>query len=447
MNLISFVNLLNMSVKGSFVIVAVLIIRLIFRNRSAKERMPLWILVGLRLLIPVTVIRYGFSAVPRQVTYLGETAVSAAIESAERSGTDDPGAGAVVFGAVLVLWIIGVCLMLAYLIVSIRRMRERLAESVMIRPGVWACDRINTPFIFGLGNPKLYVPSFLEGEDLEYVISHEREHIRRHDQWWKPAAFVVLTLHWFNPFVWAAYFAFGRDVELACDEASTCWRGYEERKAYANALINCSSEEYIGVCPVAFGGGNLKGRIGAVMRNATPRILVTLLMCEVVLFGFCSEPMAAIYDYGLYSDVSMQTMKRFWDEQLDYTPGKRKYPYVDIEELAFEKDESEVTVYLWVLYELYHYEDGDVVCDLSQRDAVRVTAEETEYGYEITEYYIPEKEEYKDVFPLSVRAKVIHFDTLAEVQHNSCYYEAAKALIPLYENDGRMNGMSFEIIE
>ena len=118
MNLLSFVNLLNMSVRSIFVIGAVLIIRMLFRKRSAMERMPLWVLVGLRLVVPVTLIRYGLSVVPRQVTYLGETAVSAAIESTKRAGTNESGAAAIVFGGAIILWILGVCLMLAYLIVS-----------------------------------------------------------------------------------------------------------------------------------------------------------------------------------------------------------------------------------------------------------------------------------------------------------------------------------------
>lgn len=436
MNLLSFVNLLNMSVRSIFVIGAVLIIRMLFRKRSAKERMPLWVLVGLRLVVPVTLIRYGLSVVPRQVTYLGETAVSAAIESTKRAGTNESGAAAIVFGGAIILWILGVCLMLAYLIVSIRRTKARLAESVMIRPGVWACDRISTPFIFGLGNPRLYVPSYLDGEDLDYVVSHEREHIRRHDQWWKPAAFVILTLHWFNPFVWVAYFAFGRDVELACDEASTCWRGYEERKSYANALINCSAEEYIGVCPVAFGGGNIKGRVASVMRNATPKILVTILLCIVVVFGFCSEPLPAMNDYpGLHWDVYMEVQQRFKDEVPESAPGKKNHPFVDIEELGFEKDGNKVTAYLWVLYERYYHDDGDVVCTFSRREAVRVTAVDSGDGnYKITEYLVPSEDQTYDVFPLSVRAKVIHFDTLAELQYAGCYNEAVATLIPMYND-------------
>lgn len=445
MNLLSFVNLLNMSIKGSFVIAAVLVLRLIFMKRSAKERMPLWMLVGLRLLIPVSLLQSSMSIVPRQVTYLGETAVSAAIESAERgeAGTGGSDAGVIVFGVVLALWVLGVNLMIAYALISTYRLKRWLCESVMIRPGVWACDRIGTPLLFGFGNPQLYVPSSLSDEDLEYVISHEKEHIRRHDHWWKPVAFVVLTLHWFNPFVWAAYFAFGRDVELACDEAATCWRNYEERKAYANALINCSTEESIGVCPLAFGGSNVRGRVSAVLRNATPKILITIALCAAVLFGFCAEPADAIFRYdGLRGEIYGAVTSRFIEEEMDYTPEKKKWPYVDMRELGLEKDGDRVTVYLWVLYELYYYDDGDAVCAFSQRDAVRVTAEKIGDGeYEIVEYLVPQGEQIAEVFPLSVRSKVLYFDTLAEEQTSSCYYEAVLDLIPLYELDPEDRGV------
>ncbi len=434
MNLMSFVNLMNMSIKGSFVILAVLIIRMILIKRSAKERMILWVLVALRLVIPVS-FSHSVSAVPRQVMHIGETAIGAAIESAGRVESGGSDTGIVIFGVVILLYIIGIALMMTYFGISIFRLKRRLGESTMIHPEVWACDRIGTPFIFGFLRPRIYVPSFLTEEDLEYVISHEKTHIRRHDHWWKPVAFVVLALHWFNPLVWAAYFAFGKDVELACDEASTCWRNREERKAYANALINCSSERSVGICPIAFGGGDIKRRVNAILRHTTQKILITILLCVVVFQFFCTEPTDKIYDhYGLGGEIYATVTKRFREEEMNYTPGKMKWPFVDMRELGYEENGDTVTVYMWILYELYYYDDGDVVRAFSQRDAVRITAEDTgDGGYRITEYLVPRDEQYSEAFPLSVRSRVIYFDTLKEDQESSCYYDAATTIIPLYK--------------
>ena len=435
MNLLSFVNLFNMSMRGVFVIGAVLIIRLLFGKRSAKERMPLWALAGISLIIPMF-ITSPRSIVPRSATHLGETAVAAAIESAEgaRTGIADSGLGTVIIGIFLAVWSLGVCLMIVYAVISTHRLKQRLAESVMIRPGIWTCDRIGTPFVFGLGNPKLYVPSSITGDELDYVISHEITHIRRHDHWWKPVAFVILVMHWFNPLVWAGYIAFGRDVELACDEATTCWRGYEERKAYANVLINCSAEKSVGVCPVAFGGGNIKSRVESVLRNAEPKILVIILLCIILLFGFCAGPVDKTDGCpGLWGEIYGKTTAMYMNEELNYTPGKKKWSYIDTREVGFERDGDKVTAYLWVLYELYHYEDGDVVCDFSRRNPVRVTAQKTDNGFDIVEYLIPDNEYIRQEFPLSVRSRMLYFDTLEDEQRAHCLYQAKKEIVPLYK--------------
>ncbi len=110
--------------------------------------------------------------------------------------------------------------MLGYAVYSYLRVRRQVSEAIWLRDNLWICDQVKSPFILGLFRPKIYLSSGMEEAQLPYVIAHEQAHLRRGDQWWKPLGFVLLMIHWYNPFVWVAYILFCRDLELACDESA-----------------------------------------------------------------------------------------------------------------------------------------------------------------------------------------------------------------------------------
>ena len=76
---------------------------------------------------------------------------------------------------------------------------------LLIQDNIWLCDHIDTPFILGVIRPRIYLPSNMNEQDIEYVIAHEKAHLKRHDHWWKPLGFLLLTVYWFNPILWIAY--------------------------------------------------------------------------------------------------------------------------------------------------------------------------------------------------------------------------------------------------
>ena len=104
-----------------------------------------------------------------------------------------------------IVWIAGVAAMLLYTLVSFLRLYGKVREAVPFRDNIWICDRIATPFILGIFRPRIYLPSSVGENDREFVLFHEKAHLRRRDHIWKPLGFLLLTVYWFNPLLWVAY--------------------------------------------------------------------------------------------------------------------------------------------------------------------------------------------------------------------------------------------------
>ena len=192
------------------------------------------------------------------------------------------------------MWCVGVALMLCYLLLSYLRMGHLVAEAVPEAGNIWICDAVTTPFILGLLQPRIYLPSGLSGETKAYVIAHEQSHLRWKDHWWKPLAFVLLAVYWFDPFVWAAYGLVCRDIEFACDERVVRRFGMAEKKAYSVALLECSvRKRLVLACPVAFGETAVAKRVRNVLNYKKPRFWIILISTVIILaaaVGFLTVP-------------------------------------------------------------------------------------------------------------------------------------------------------------
>ena len=184
--------------------------------------------------------------------------------------------------------------MLCYLLLSYLRMGHLVAEAVPEVGNIWICDAATTPFILGLLRPRIYLPSGLSGETKAYVIAHEQSHLRWKDHWWKPFAFVLLAVYWFDPFVWAAYGLVCRDIEFACDERVVRRFGMAEKKAYSEALLECSvRKRLVLACPVAFGETAVAKRVRNVLNYKKPRFWIILISTVIILaaaVGFLTVP-------------------------------------------------------------------------------------------------------------------------------------------------------------
>lgn len=306
---------LNVSISATFLILAIVLLRFVLKKAPKSLIAALWGLVAIRLILPFS-LESSFSLVPS-----GETIPQEAIFSQEtqhdkftidiitnpnypETVTQEFDAPVSSVGIDLIqlefLWLIGIAAMLLYALISYIIIRRKVRTSVRLRDNIYLCDNIPTPFILGIIKPQIYTPSYLNEEDMSYVIAHETAHLKRKDHIWKPLGFVLLSIYWLNPAMWLAYILLCRDIELACDERVIKEMGTDIKKPYSQALINCSApKRAIAACPLAFGEVGVKNRIKSVLSYKKPAfwvIIVAVILSIAVAVCFMTNPISVNYD-------------------------------------------------------------------------------------------------------------------------------------------------------
>lgn len=323
-----FLKLLNMSISAGWLVLAVLVLRMAFKRAPKFISVILWGFVAVRLICPFS-INSVFSLIPSAETvpndimymqtpqiYSGISQVNTAVNNIvlpaltpDVSDSINP-MQTVVFVASIV-WLIGVAVMLLYTLFSYLRVHKTVSEAVALQENIMICDHISTPFILGILKPRIFLPSSMNDEDKEYVIAHEKAHLKRRDHLWKPLGFLLLTVYWFNPIIWAGYIFLCHDIEHACDERVIKEMGIDNKKPYSHALINCSpNRRSIMSCPLAFGEVNLKNRINVVLNYKKPVFWVMVLsvvLSAVVAVCFLTNPVGIkitdLHDQGIYNKI------------------------------------------------------------------------------------------------------------------------------------------------
>ena len=284
-----FLGFLNRSLAAGILILAVVLVRLVFKKAPRWLLCALWALAAVRLVCPVS-IESVLSLIPSAEPVQPEIIVSA--QPAITSGI--PAVDAIVnpplaaaftpspaqsanplqiwtFLAACV-WLAGIAALLLYAAVSALRLRLRVRTAVRLEGKVYQSEFVSSPFILGVIRPRIYLPFGLEAGAQAMVLAHERAHLRRGDQLWKPLGYLILAAYWFNPLCWLAYILFCRDIEAACDEKVVRELGEGCKAAYSRALLACSvPRKLITACPLAFGETGVKSRIKSVLNYKSPR--------------------------------------------------------------------------------------------------------------------------------------------------------------------------------
>jgi len=309
-----FLEVLNTGIAASWVVLAVFIARLLLRKAPRSLVCGLWALVGVRLVIGRT-LEAPFSLIPSAEVITQESLLDRApvihsgvpiidrvvnpvyTESFRANPVASVNPLQVWMAVWAMIWVLGMIVMLLWAFVSWLRICRRVRESIEESRGIFLCDRIDSPFILGILRPKIYLPSDLDDGAKAHVIAHEKAHTARHDHWWKPMGYLLLTIYWFNPVLWLAYVLLCRDIEMACDERVVRELRIEEKKAYSAALLRCSiSRRTIAACPLAFGEVGVKARIKSVLSYKKPAfwvILVTLVLIAALAAGLLTSPESA----------------------------------------------------------------------------------------------------------------------------------------------------------
>ncbi|MBE6753139.1 MAG: hypothetical protein E7559_02095 [Ruminococcaceae bacterium] len=307
-----FLKIFNMSIAASWLIAAVVILRLLLKKAPRWTICLLWVLVAVRLVCPFS-IESRLSLVPSAevlkpevVQYEQHPYIDSGIpiindvvnpslgESFEANPAYSVNPLHVTVAIIGIVWLIGIAVMLLWAVFSYIRLRLKTREAVPLRGKVYRCDAVRSPFILGIIRPRIYIPSGISDETAEYVIAHEQAHLARLDHLWKPLGFLILSVYWFNPLCWAAYILLCRDIELACDEKVIGSMDFQQKKQYSAALLSCSTrQQLVTVCPLAFGEVGVKERIKSVLNYRKPAfwvIVAAVVTCAVAAVCFLTSP-------------------------------------------------------------------------------------------------------------------------------------------------------------
>ena len=349
-----FLKLVNLSISASWLILAVLVLRVVLK-KAPKWVMPLlWGVVALRLVCPFS-IESALSLIPSAETIPSEIVTETREPVLYEQATLDivtnptlPSAAEVPVGVsrqqaqvdfniYSVLWLAGMAALLVHALVSAGKLKKKLATAILLRDNIYESEFVDSPFVFGVVKPNIYLPMHMDEGTAAHVIAHERAHLARRDHWWKVLGYLVLALHWFNPLVWVAYILFCRDIELACDERVVKGLDGAARADYSQALLSCAAPgRAVAACPLAFGEGNIKTRVKSALHYKKPAFWVAAAaVLAVVIMAVC-----------FLTNPKSERGSLVWAQKLNaadvasielYVPAEgkaRQYKKLDTEEMA-----------------------------------------------------------------------------------------------------------------
>ena len=324
-----FLKVLEMSVTGSIVILITMLARFLLKKRSKRFIMILWAVVALRLLVPVSIESHlsFFNFIPlktqtltavsqvqdaaipdnsadtqtvtadyaarteQQDVIIDETTVNMGNETlSENLITADPLPG--IKTVLSTVWLIGALGISVFCSVQYIMLKRKLKNAKNINGNVYVSDKIRTPFVFGFFVPRIYLPDFLENIEKEYVLLHERTHIKHGDWLIKIIGVFAVAVHWFNPLVWLAYMLFERDIEMSCDESVVAGMDAYLKQVYTMSIVSfakqSNSKRYLvtplGFSKVNFSKTEVTNRVKNIINYKKGKTATAVVITAILLF-------------------------------------------------------------------------------------------------------------------------------------------------------------------
>ena len=322
-----FLNLLNRSIAGGWMILAVMALRPVFRRMPKNTLCLLWALVALRLVCPFS-LESGLSlipspqTVPEEILYAARPEIHSGLEPLDSAlnplleqmlAPGEPGNSVnpiqIWIFVLSRIWLGGTAVLLIYAMWGWLRLRKRVAAAIPVRQNIRRCEFIDTPFVMGLVMPVIYLPAGLEKKTWDYVLAHEQAHVERRDHWWKAVGYLIASFYWFQPLVWVGYSLLCRDMEGACDEKAIENMDEKRRKEYARALLEAGSGLGAPSGPLAFGEVGLKSRIRSVMAYRKPGRWTAWVCAAAVIAvaaGFLTDPLPVYDPEAVYAQETLR---------------------------------------------------------------------------------------------------------------------------------------------
>ncbi|MDF2540574.1 MAG: antirepressor regulating drug resistance protein [Herbinix sp.] len=375
-----FLSVLNMSLTACYVILFVILVRLLLKKAPKGISFALWSVVAFRLMIPFS-FESMYSLIPRNtntipivhdVIYQQNPQFDSGIEIVDTFVSETltvPTIGVsanplqiyLEMGAYI--WVLGIIALIVYSLISILILKRNLRSAKLIEQNSYEAENFKIPFVLGLIRPKIYLPIVLNVEERSYILLHEQIHIRRKDHIVKVLAFLILSVHWFNPLVWIAFMLMSTDMELSCDEKVLKEMNEYIKKPYANSLLTLATGMHIlNGSPLAFGEGNVKVRIKNVLKYKRPRfwiIAVSIIIVTAVGIGLILNPKVSGLDEQEQTiELSTETVKKGISNHV--LNPEVKLPAVNSNEKAGASIGVE-TMALQVLINFYNQTDDPIV--------------------------------------------------------------------------------------
>ena len=306
-----FLQVLNMSLTASYAVLFVLAARLFLKKAPKIFSYALWSVVLFRLICPFSfeslfsLLFINANPIPGNIMYAEVPQINTGIKLVDNAANPILSTQTAMTGASInpmqiwafmgsVIWIAGIAVLLIYSLLALLRLRANLVGVVKWRDNIYLADHITSPFVMGVIHPKIYLPSTLSEREQDHIILHEQKHIRRFDHIIKIAAFLVLTVHWFNPLVWLAFILCVKDMEMSCDESVIKHMDTDTRREYSASLLSLATgRKIVAGIPLAFGEGDTKSRIKNVLKYKNPAfwiIIVALAVVLAVCAGLATNP-------------------------------------------------------------------------------------------------------------------------------------------------------------
>lgn len=329
--------MIEMIITSSILILIILLLRrLLGGNISMRLRYGLWLLVAVRLMMPLHVGNSQISVLNLlsdegwhdAVFFSTEEEIISGIQNEnydryaplpigpamieqEQTGASETDMAfeakpAVVTGntVLVIVWLAGILLTGAYMawtqirfVRYLRRYREVVPEKYiatewkkrLAKRGVkvYQVKRLPSPCLVGRN---IYVSSEMgkETDRLQYILAHEYCHAMQHDMLWSFLRSMLTTVYWFHPLVWVAAYAAKQDSELACDAGAIRLLGEQERYEYGRTLLYLLKETgrksgYTGLTLTMNGKeSKIRERIAMIAKKHSSKRWATVVVCMVM---------------------------------------------------------------------------------------------------------------------------------------------------------------------
>lgn len=288
------------------------------------------------------------------------------------------------------IWLAGVLVFWGFGIWDAYRLHKRLRFAMKIADGVYEVDTIRSSCVVGILRPRIYLMSGLSERQREYILCHEQEHIRHRDYIWKPLAYAIVGLHWFNIPLWALYEMFQNEMERYCDERVIAKLGRKKKEDYCEVLLQMAvRRSRFALSPLAFGenrGKNdMKDRIGQILNQKKHSrmiqagvLAVSLGVGTLLLSG--GEVLGAQTETEIETQVTKETKVT---EPLEEEAGEMLTGAETETEYVYKVTEYPLEELAKTLYELRNPYVGDASANGALLEALRVYLPDTEITQEI----------------------------------------------------------------